>query len=147
MNYIRYVTDLYLFLPISRESIVFGSSFWKRDLHVFRSHESENHIFSAWSVCMHVCVSVISIAQKKLQHDLQIWHSKSVSSVNANWFFFYKVWIKTLFTGSHKRILKHNCRVDGISCWWILVHLDCTKYNEIKIYIWYAHKYVTNRIW
>ena len=33
------------------------------DLHVMRSPESENHIFSVWSVCMCVCVSVISITQ------------------------------------------------------------------------------------
>ena len=28
------------------------------DLHVLRSPESENHIFSVWSVCMCVCICV-----------------------------------------------------------------------------------------
>ena len=40
------------------------------DLHVLRSPESENHIFSKWSDCMCVClcvrVSVISITQKQI---------------------------------------------------------------------------------
>ena len=38
------------------------------DLHILRSPGSENHIFSVWSVCMHVCVcvTVISITQKQI---------------------------------------------------------------------------------
>ena len=36
------------------------------DLHVLMSPESENHIFSVWSVYMCVCVSVISITQKQI---------------------------------------------------------------------------------
>ena len=36
------------------------------DLHVMRSPESENHIFNVRSVCMYVCVSAISIAQKQI---------------------------------------------------------------------------------
>ena len=44
------------------------------DLHVLRSAESENHIFSVWSVCISVsvclsvclCVCVISMTQKQI---------------------------------------------------------------------------------
>ena len=38
------------------------------DLHVLKSPESENHIFSVWSVCMslYVCVSLITITQKQI---------------------------------------------------------------------------------
>ena len=44
------------------------------NLHVLRSPESENYIFSVWSVCMcvrmcvcmSVCASVISITQKRI---------------------------------------------------------------------------------
>ena len=51
----------YFLLPISRENIVWGSNFrngYLMGLHVLRYRESENHIFSVWSVCMCVCVSV-----------------------------------------------------------------------------------------
>ena len=34
------------------------------DLHVMKTPESKNQIFSIWSVCMCVSVSVISITQK-----------------------------------------------------------------------------------
>ena len=44
----------YFLLPISRESIVLGSNFQNGDFdeftHVLRSPESENCIFSVWSV-------------------------------------------------------------------------------------------------
>ena len=49
----------YFFLPISIESIVLSQIFEVEilmDLHVLKSPESENHIFSTWSVCMRVCV-------------------------------------------------------------------------------------------
>ena len=42
------------------------------DLHVLRSPDSENHIFSKWSLCMCVCVclcvcvSVINLTQKQI---------------------------------------------------------------------------------
>ena len=36
------------------------------DLHVMRSPESENHIFSACSECLCICVSVIGITQKQI---------------------------------------------------------------------------------
>ena len=41
--------DFYFLLPINRESIVFGSNFRNGDFDgftVFKTHESENHIFS-----------------------------------------------------------------------------------------------------
>ena len=48
------------------------------DLHVLRSPDSENHIFSVWSLCLYVsvslsesvsvsmCVTVINMAQKQI---------------------------------------------------------------------------------
>ena len=45
------------------------------DLHVMRAPESENHILSIWSVCMCICVSVISITQKQITAEHQIWYS------------------------------------------------------------------------
>ena len=36
------------------------------DLHFMRASESENHIFSIWSVCMCFCVFVVSITQKQI---------------------------------------------------------------------------------
>ena len=78
------IVTFYYFL-LSRESIVLGQIFEMEilmDLYVLRSPESENHIFSKWSVCMFVClsvcmcvclsvcqcicVSVISITQKQI---------------------------------------------------------------------------------
>ena len=35
-------------------------------LFVLRSPESENNIFSVWSVCVCVCISVIIITQKQI---------------------------------------------------------------------------------
>ena len=30
--------------------------------------------------------------------------------------------------------------MDSIYCYWILIHLDCIKYNEINQYFWHAQK-------
>ena len=37
-----------------------------KDLLAMRSPESENKIFNVWSVCVRVCLSVISITQKQI---------------------------------------------------------------------------------
>ena len=39
------------------------------DLHVLRSPESENHIFSDWSVCKCVCVCVCYKPNSKTNHS------------------------------------------------------------------------------
>ena len=38
------------------------------DLHVLRAPESENHVFSVWSVCMGVCI--INITQKQITAEV-----------------------------------------------------------------------------
>ena len=50
------------------------------DLHVLRSPESENHIFSGWSMCTCVCYQHNS---KIIQQKLQIWYSTFVSRTDA----------------------------------------------------------------
>ena len=44
------------------------------NLHLFRAPESENQIFSCWSVCIYVCVclcvSLISITQKQIVSEI-----------------------------------------------------------------------------
>ena len=55
------------------EKVLFSGQFFETefspDLHVFRSPESENHVFSNWSVCVSVCLSVClsvnTITQKR----------------------------------------------------------------------------------
>ena len=66
------IIPFYFLLPIRKESIVLGSNFRSRDLPVLRTPEFENHIFSVWSMCMCVCVSVrmcvslcVSVIKKK----------------------------------------------------------------------------------
>ena len=46
---------------------------------------------------------------------------------------FYKVQIKTLCTGAHKRILMHEGLRREFFVIDFLAYLDCTKHNEIKI--------------
>ena len=79
--------ELPFHLPIySRESSVWGQIFKIEilmDLHGMRTPESENHVFSIWSVCMYVLVSVINITQSKLQQKHQIWYSTFVSYTDA----------------------------------------------------------------
>ena len=55
------------------------------DLHVTRSAESENQIFSVWSECMCVCVSATSITPKQIivQQKHQIGYSAFVSHTGA----------------------------------------------------------------
>ena len=49
-------------IRIKVEKVLFLSQIFEveilMDLHVVRSPESENHIFSVWSVCMCVCLCV-----------------------------------------------------------------------------------------
>ena len=85
------------------------------DLHVLRSTESENHIFSVWSVCICVCVCVSMCRRVCYQHN-----SKTNQSRNINFGIlllyhirmlletFRKDRTKFLCTGAHKRILKHE---------------------------------------
>ena len=85
----------YFLLSISRESIVLESNFEMQilmDIHVLRSPEFENHIFSVWSVCMCVCVclyvceSVCLLStqlKSKLKQEYQIWYSTFVSHTDA----------------------------------------------------------------
>ena len=49
------------------------------DLHIMRSPESENHIFSVWSEC----VSVILTNQKQITAETSIWYSTFVSCTDA----------------------------------------------------------------
>ena len=61
-----YLTFSYLLV----EKLLFLGRIFKMeismDLYVLRSLESENHIFSVWSVCVCLCVSVISITHKQI---------------------------------------------------------------------------------
>ena len=96
---------------ISRESIVLGQIFEVdilMDLNVLRLPETENHIFSGWSVYTCVCLCIC------YQHNLKTNNSKNfkfgIIHLYHTWMLletFYKDRIKTLCTGTHKRILKH----------------------------------------
>ena len=57
------------------------------DLHVMRATDSENHIFSFWSVCVSVCVSLCLLSaelKNELQKNHQIWYSVFVSHTDIN---------------------------------------------------------------
>ena len=67
------------------------------DLHVLRSTESENHIFSSG-----LCVFVINITRKQNAAETSnLYHICIICK------FYLKLFIKTLCTGAHKRILLH----------------------------------------
>ena len=72
IRFIHYlVYTFYFLLPVSRKILFLGQIFEMEilmDFLVLRFHKSENHIFSSWSVCMYVyvSVSVISLTQKQI---------------------------------------------------------------------------------
>ena len=78
-------------------------------LYVIRSLESVNCIFSIWSVCMCVCVSVISITEKQITAEALnlVFYICIIHRCYLKLFFFYKDQTKTVCTGTHKRILIH----------------------------------------
>ena len=49
------------------------------DLHVMRSPKYKNHIISASSVCVCVCVPVIRKTERQIKEEYKIWHSTFVS--------------------------------------------------------------------
>ena len=62
--------NLLLSLIIYRiEKVLFSGRFFEiefsLDLHVLRSPESENHVFSGWSLCVCVCLCVNTITQER----------------------------------------------------------------------------------
>ena len=68
-------SDFYFLLSLTQvmvKKILFQGQIFEieilMDLHAMRTPESENHIYSVWSVCMCVCVcvSLISITQKQI---------------------------------------------------------------------------------
>ena len=81
------------------------------DSHVLQSPESENHIFSSWSLS----VCIINVTPKKILPEIP----------NLA---FYVYIVRSLFTGARKKIVPYMLRpMDRMSCWCILIHLDCTK--------------------
>ena len=77
------------------------------DLHVMRTYEFENHIFSVWSLCLCVHVPVISITDntnysRNMKFDiLYLYYTQILSET------FYKDRTKILYTDAHKIILIH----------------------------------------
>ena len=95
------------------------------DLHALRYPVSKNRLFSFWSLR----VSVISITQKKnysrnFKFDILHLHHMQMPLET-----FYKHQTKTLCTGVSNALRP----MEGISCYWIFVHLDCIKYNKIAM--------------
>ena len=76
------------------------------DLHIMRSPETVNYIFSVWSVCMYVSLCVPYQYNSKTNYIrnikfgiLYLYHISTLFET-----FFYKDRTKTLCTGAHKRI-------------------------------------------
>ena len=81
------------------------------DLHVLRSPESENNIFSVWSVCMCVDVGVCASYQRNSKTNysrifkfgiLHFYHIQMLLET------LYKDRTKSQCTGAYKRILIHG---------------------------------------
>ena len=77
------------------------------DLHVMKTPESKNQIFSIWSVCMCVSVSVISITQKLVTAETSNLVFYICITYRCYLKLFYEDRTKSLCTGAHKRILMH----------------------------------------
>ena len=74
------------------------------DLHVLRPSESENHVFSVWSVYPCVCYPHNSKTNynRSIKFDtLHLYHIEMLFEI------FYKDWAKILCTKVHKTILMH----------------------------------------
>ena len=110
------------------------------DLHVLRSPESENHIFSKWSVCMFVyvcvcicvwvCVTFISITQKQNIAET----SKLVFYICIMYRCYLKLFIKI---GQIPCVQGHTKKSNTLTlmeeffCYWFFPYLDWTKYNKV----------------
>ena len=99
--------------PYIVEKVLFLNQIFKMeilmDLHVLRSPESENHIFSVWSVslcvCVCACVCLLSAyLRNKLNRNIKfgIQHKYHIQMLLET---FHEDRTKTLCTGAHKRIL------------------------------------------
>ena len=67
----------------------------------------KNHIFSVWSACIRVCMSIISITQKQITVEILDLVFYICIIYRCYLKFFYKDRIKALCTGAHKKILIH----------------------------------------
>ena len=102
------------------------------DLHILRSPEYKNHIFSVWSVCMQVC-DQIAIETSNLVFYFCIIYSYLK--------LFTKIGQKLCVQGQTKEF--NTLRpMDWISYCWIFTYLDCGKYNEILIHVCDGQKHV-----
>ena len=80
-SFVKKCKHFYFLLPISRESIVFGSNFRNGDIEGFTRFEVpwiRNHIFSKWSVCICVCLCV-SVCVSVIRHN-----SKKITAESSN---------------------------------------------------------------
>ena len=97
-------------------------------------------------VCACVCVYVISITQKQIAAET----SNVVFYICIVHRCYLKHFIKIgqkLCVQEHTKNSKTLRLMDGISCWWIFLYLDCGKYKEIQTCVSYDHKHVNYRIW
>ena len=74
MYLVQNALDFFCCFYLQSEKVLFLSQIFKleifMDLQLFGSPESDNHIFSRWSMRMCVCVPVISIIQKQIRVEL-----------------------------------------------------------------------------
>ena len=89
-----------LFLGQIFEMVIF------MDLQILRSFESENHIFSAWSVCMCFCVCYpySSKANDARNSKFSILHVYYIQMLLKT---FYEDQTNNPYTGAYQRIIKH----------------------------------------
>ena len=102
------------------------------NLHVLRSPEFENRILAVG-----LCLSIISITGKQIAAEI----SNFVILIWIICSCYLKFFIK--MGQKNSNTLRPMDRIS----YFILVYLDCTKYNEINIHFSHAQKHVTNRIW
>ena len=109
------------------------------DLHVWRSSESENRIFSVWfvcvcaSICLCFCVTVISITQKQI--TAETWNL--VFYICIKYRCFLKLFIKIGQNSVYRNTQKNSNTLrpmDKIPCWFNLISLDCTRYKILDFF-------------
>ena len=101
------------------------------DLQILRSPESENHIFL---LLVYVWVPSIRITQKQI----------IPVAPTPNLVFYFSIicrcYLKFLWRSDRQSAHKTKNSntlwlMEGISCYWICVYVDCTKYNKNKMHI------------
>ena len=137
----------FLFPRHGRKRIVFLGHIFElnvlMDCRNLRSAEYENHIFNVSPV--RLCVFFWRNSRTNYGRNKNL-----ISFFCSIYTFYLKLFIKSDKTSVY-RVTQNNYNalrpMEGISCCWIFMNLDCSKCNEINRHFKHAQKHVNYRTW